>query len=379
MCGFVAEQANTIDVQLEIGGATETVNVAAAAPLLIPRPRTSPAPSLPSRSRRCPRRDATRFSCCSSRLARSATGARRPAAARRICLGRRSAAPSNVDGVFTTENGGQISANGARTGENNYQIDGVGVTSVSWGGTTVITPNEDSIKEIKVVTNNYDAENGRYRGAQVQIISQNGTNELHGSAFFKRVTARAERLPAVQRLRDAVERNTAQFNDIGGTAGGPIFRNKLFGFFSYETIRNSQSAIDSGLVPDAAVHGDRRPAGSVAERYLTFPGSAPAAGTVLMGAGDCHSAGTSALSTASTVGSSKDKAWTRQAARARSVSVRQSRSVACDRLHARPWRRWHQQPGQSGRRSGYAVARQYQPDQEQGRAIQRAASTFNVT
>ena len=59
------------------------------------------------------------------------------------------------------------------------------MTSVSWGGTSVITPNEDSIKEIKVVTNNYDAENGRYRGAQVQIISQNGTNELHGSAFFK--------------------------------------------------------------------------------------------------------------------------------------------------------------------------------------------------
>ena len=64
-------------------------------------------------------------------------------------------------GIFATENGGQIVANGARTGENNYQIDGVGITSVSWGGTAVITPNEDSIKEIKVVTNNYDAENGR--------------------------------------------------------------------------------------------------------------------------------------------------------------------------------------------------------------------------
>src|SRR5207245_9408698 len=89
------------------------------------------------------------------------------------------------DGIFKIENGGQVTANGARAGSNNYQIDGVGVTSVTWGGSSVITPNEDSIKEIKIVTDNYDAENGRYSGAQVQIISQNGTNQYHGSVFFK--------------------------------------------------------------------------------------------------------------------------------------------------------------------------------------------------
>jgi hypothetical protein len=91
-----------------------------------------------------------------------------------------------TDGVFKIENGGQISAGGARTGDNNYMIDGVGTTSVTWGGTSVITPNEDSIKEVKIVTDNYDSEYGRYRGAQVEIISQNGTNQYHGSLFLRR-------------------------------------------------------------------------------------------------------------------------------------------------------------------------------------------------
>jgi len=50
---------------------------------------------------------------------------------------------------------------------------------------SVITPNEDSVKEVKVVANNYDAKNGRYAGGQVQVTSANGTNEFHGSAFIK--------------------------------------------------------------------------------------------------------------------------------------------------------------------------------------------------
>ena len=53
-------------------------------------------------------------------------------------------------------------------------------------------------------------------------------------------------------------KNTSDFNDFGGTVGGPILKDKLFGFFSYETIR--QPTVDRhrpGVVPDAAVHGHR--------------------------------------------------------------------------------------------------------------------------
>jgi hypothetical protein len=195
---------------------------------------------------------------------------------------------SAAGGIFATENGGQIVANGARTGENNYQIDGVGVTSVSWGGTTVITPNEDAIKEVKVITNNYDAENGRYRGAQVQIISQNGTNDLHGSAFFK---VNRPGLNAYQNYNGygrAVQKDTAFYNDIGGTVGGPLLKNRLFGFFSYETIRNDAASIVQGWYQTPQYMALTARPGSAAERFLTFPGSSPAAGTVLNGAGDNH-------------------------------------------------------------------------------------------
>ena len=244
----------------------------------------------PSRFRRCRRRDVTCCSCCSSRPARSGP-ARATRAAPRTCRARRSAASGAATGIFATENGGQIVANGARTGENNYQIDGVGVTSVSWGGTTVITPNEDAIKEVKVITNNYDAENGRYRGAQVQIISQNGTNDLRGSAFFK---VNRPGLNAFQNYNGygrAVQKDTALYNDIGGTVGGPILRNKLFGFFSYETIRNDAASIVQGWYQTPQYMALAARPGSAAERFLTFPGSSPAAGTVLMGAGDSHGCG----------------------------------------------------------------------------------------
>src|SRR5947209_7682772 len=66
-----------------------------------------------------------------------------------------------------------------------YQIDGVEVNSLAWGGAAVITPNQESVKEITVESNPYDAENGRNSGAQVLTVSKNGTNEFHGSAMMQ--------------------------------------------------------------------------------------------------------------------------------------------------------------------------------------------------
>src|SRR5690348_13924881 len=87
--------------------------------------------------------------------------------------------------IFSVENSVQITANGARQNGNNFQIDGVPVNSAVWGGAPVVTPSEETVKEVKIISNNYSAENGRGSGAQVQVISQSGTNEYHGSLFFK--------------------------------------------------------------------------------------------------------------------------------------------------------------------------------------------------
>src|SRR5690606_30847206 len=87
--------------------------------------------------------------------------------------------------IFQTENQVPISANGQRLSNNNFQIDGVSVNSLGWGGSAVVTPNQESVKQMTVRANTYSAEYGRNSGAQIEVVSQNGTNQFHGSAFFK--------------------------------------------------------------------------------------------------------------------------------------------------------------------------------------------------
>jgi hypothetical protein len=186
-----------------------------------------------------------------------------------------------TDGVFKTENQGQVSAGGARTNQNNYTIDGVGVTSVSWGGASVITPNEDSVKEVKVISNNYDAEYGRYAGGQVQVTSANGTNEFHGSAFIK-----IDR-PGLNAYNSwggpfggAPQRNDSRFNQIGGSIGGPIWKNKIFFHFTYETIRNNGTVTGTGWY-ETPQFLQLAPAGSNAAKFTTYPGTAVASSSVV--------------------------------------------------------------------------------------------------
>src|SRR5262249_35162817 len=143
----------------------------------------------------------------------------------------------NSSGPYMTENKPQVFGNGGRNDTNGITIDGVQVTSVTWGSAAVITPNPDTIKEMKVVTNPYDAELGRFSGAQIQIISQNGTNQFHGTGLFK---LDRPGLNAYQRYSpdNNPQRDNARFNEFGGTVGGPVIHNRLFFFFGYDTIRN---------------------------------------------------------------------------------------------------------------------------------------------
>src|SRR4029077_6121269 len=145
-------------------------------------------------------------------------------------------ASGGADGIFKTENGAQIIANGQQTENNGISIDGISVTSAVWGGTTIITPSEDSIDNVKIVSNSYDAESGRFSGAQLQVTSKSGSNNFHGSLFF---TTHQPNLNAFQRFNGAglpVTRDNNKFHQFGGSVGGPIWKNKIFAFFNYETV-----------------------------------------------------------------------------------------------------------------------------------------------
>jgi Carboxypeptidase regulatory-like domain/TonB dependent receptor len=177
-------------------------------------------------------------------------------------------------GIFATENGPQALAAGQQYENNSYSIDGISTTSAVWGGTTVITPSEDSVDNVKVLSNGYDAENGRFSGAQVQVTSKSGSNNFHGSLFF---TAHQPTLNAYQGfngLHNSVLRDNNKFNQFGGSVGGPIWKNKVFFFFDYETVRSpaNQANVSNGWYETPAFDKLGR-SGSIAATYLTFPGA----------------------------------------------------------------------------------------------------------
>lgn len=181
---------------------------------------------------------------------------------------------SNTSSIFATENQVQIVANGTRNNSNSFQVDGVQVNSLAWGGAAVITPNQESVKEVTVQSSPYSAENGRNSGAQVLVVSKNGTNELHGSGVFK---AARPGLNAFQRYDgpgNPVQKNTDRFNQWAASIGGPILKNKLFFFFSYETVRNASATYSQNWyeTPQFLAAVTRVQPNGIGAKFAGYPG-----------------------------------------------------------------------------------------------------------
>jgi hypothetical protein len=274
---LIPDQANALGVQLEIGTTSQTVTVDAAA---LPELETETASTsgvisdnqiqhMPSFGRDVIKVAALALGSFGENAQGSGGGAENLPGTQ---TGGGASGGSN--GIFQTENGAQIVANGGQTENNGITIDGISTTSAVWGGSTVITPSEDSVESVKVVSNSYDAEDGRFNGAQIKITSKSGSNNIHGSAFF---TAHRPGLNAFQRFNGAgnpVLRDDNFFDQFGGSVSGPIWKNKVFAFFAYETVRSpaAQTNLSTGWY-DTAAFDALAPAGSISSEYLTFPGS----------------------------------------------------------------------------------------------------------
>jgi outer membrane receptor protein involved in Fe transport len=195
--------------------------------------------------------------------------------------------------IFQTENQPQISANGQRVSANDFQIDGTSVNSLTWGGAAVVTPNQESVKEVQVMANTYSAEYGRNSGAQVLTVSQNGTNVFHGSLFLKNNSPGLNSFNKYGGINNApTVRNNQHFNQFGGSIGGPIpaprfgedsgppfklLTNKAFFFFSYEALRSTTSDTFNAWVetPEYRQLVQNLRPGSITARILGATGSAP--------------------------------------------------------------------------------------------------------
>ena len=155
---------------------------------------------------------------------------------------------SDTSGIGATQvsgdlDNGQQSVNGGRSGSNAFMVNGANAEEGVHNGAAMI-PNLDSIAQFRIITNNFDAEYGNYSGGQVNVVTKSGTNQYHGTVFdFLRNTDLDARNYA------SPTRGVYIQNQFGGTAGGPIRKNKMFWFGDYQGTRQILGQTQSYAVP----------------------------------------------------------------------------------------------------------------------------------
>ncbi|MBI3470687.1 MAG: TonB-dependent receptor [Candidatus Solibacter usitatus] len=143
-----------------------------------------------------------------------------------------------------------FNVNGASASINNTRVDGASSTNIWLPHLNLAyVPALESLETVNVVTNSFDAEQGLAGGAAISVQIKSGTNQLHGSAFWyhdnSALRARNFFLPSNQGKSKLV------YNQGGFTAGGPIKKDKLFYFTSYEKTTDRQAASLISSVPTA--------------------------------------------------------------------------------------------------------------------------------
>lgn len=167
---------------------------------------------------------------------------------------------------------GDMSVNGNNPGQNNFQMDGVQVNNIAnngtandfgiYGGIGIASP--DAIQEFRIQTSTYDASYGRNPGANVNVVTKSGTNTWHGTAFEFFRNAKLNANDFFYNRDNPNSKTTKQVlnqNQFGGVLGGPIKKDKLFVFGSYQGTRSRNGVAPNGNTTGAVLppipDGDR--------------------------------------------------------------------------------------------------------------------------
>jgi hypothetical protein len=275
---IAAETPRNINVTLTAGATSETVNVNANAQPILQTGDASIGTTIDSEEiTRLPIVGSDPYELLRFTPGISGDGAR-AGSGNAVFLPNGAGPGQSNSSIFQTENQIQISADGQRVGDNNYMVDGVSVNSLTHAGAAVVTPNQEAVGSITIVATSYDATLARFTGAQIQSVTKSGTNQLHGSAFFLydnpgfnsfNTYGTGPNTPAV-RSQNA-NRNWA------ASIGGPIVKNKLFFFASYQEFKDKNPTFMSEytLTPQfrAALAANR--AGGVSATIVGQPSSNP--------------------------------------------------------------------------------------------------------
>src|SRR5260370_528783 len=190
---------------------------------------------------------------------------------------------AGVQGQRYTEQSGATSAgrtggfnvHGVRSLQNNFILDGVVNNTFSENvqelSTQAVRPSVDDIQEFKVITNPYSAEYGRSPGAAVVVTTKGGTNQIHG-LLYEYLRNSALDANDFFSNRNGLGKPKNQRNQFGGNFGGPIIKDKLYGFFDWESTRINNGSGRTTTVPLPKERiGDFSPAAPPAARLRSCP------------------------------------------------------------------------------------------------------------
>src|SRR5215831_2800671 len=191
--------------------------------------------------------------------------------------------PANQHSVAANPSRGlTFNVNGTTRNSNNVRIDGALANNIWLPHVTAYVPSLDAIESVSVVTASADAREGMSGGSAINVQIKSGTNQIHGSLFEfhadSAMKAKPFFLPVGQGIPKYID------NQFGGSVGGPVIKNKLFYFASWEDSLNRQTGASFVTVPTPAMHtGDF--SGSPTPIYDPLSGSADGTGrTVFAGA-----------------------------------------------------------------------------------------------
>jgi hypothetical protein len=151
-----------------------------------------------------------------------------------------------------------ISVNGADPGNNNYQMDGVSIVNTANSGSAndcgiyggIGIPNPDAIQEFKIQTSTYDASYGGHPGGNVNVVTRSGSNQFHGSAWWFLRNTDLNANSFFDNLDGGGVKQTLNQNQVGGSVGGPIKKDKLFFFVDYQETRQKNGVSTGGSSSD---------------------------------------------------------------------------------------------------------------------------------
>jgi len=222
--GLTSNQNVRVDAKLEVGSVSESIQITAEAPLV--DSRSSQVGTLID----------------SRRVLELPTNGRNIIALAGLLPG---AAQISAPQSFTGDRSGPtISISGSRNNQNLFLFDGAQFNAV-FRNTGLNYPPPDALQEVKVLTNSFGAEYGRNAGAVFNVVTKSGTNELHGSAweFLRNQKLNARNFFAPSQKPQLIQ------NQFGAAAGGPLRRDKLFLFGSYEGLRIRPASLGTSAFP----------------------------------------------------------------------------------------------------------------------------------